>query len=658
MRRRLPALLCLDLLILSVFMVSSPFLSVSCAAPLGRAWTPGQALLHPQFSSLGSPRLDVDAAGVPIALTRAGSSTAGEIVGFAWSGDHWAATWSISSWSRLLLPSLGPPGDQIIVWTDGKRVPADPTGALSRLYWNQTQNGVASPMDTVGLICNDRFQIAGARSGQRRWVLFNDRQHAVPWGMDLRLLYSNTVGVWHEVPIEGFGDQGTTVSALNDTTALIVWCGIDEGIRWGILTDANWQIGTQNVGFNSLDQGVRLRPRPSGGQWLFWATAQPYMGVGYFHDGVWEPSEALAPNYLDSGPLANHNTQTVDASRDSAEYPVVALWVYNGNTARDEIYVFVPEVSGWPSGEELPNSKGGVWPTTTRDANGDVWVAFWYQYSGVVVWTHTYTKTTCSVPLTTTEAGGGRQVRWTLSEAAPGSWWTVLRVVGNAPGEPIARLQAGAGTEMSCVDFSPSPEGRYRIRRECVDTRYQWLSEISDTPVPAMVSLVSAEASLGEVRLSWYSKAELGSATVSRRSERSDWLELGAPTAEGNGLLTYVDSGLAGGRYAYRLQLGGDVTPEAWVDVPSGFALSLVGLQPNPAVNSMKIAFSLATDDSATLEVYSVKGRCVLRRQVGSLGVGNHVIDLRRDGDIRPGVYWLRLTQLGKTITTKGVLTQ
>jgi hypothetical protein len=130
--------------------------------------------------------------------------------------------------------------------------------------------------------------------------------------------------------------------------------------------------------------------------------------------------------------------------------------------------------------------------------------------------------------------------------------------------------------------------------------------------------------------------------------------------------MNWTDAGAGAGAYRYRIRRESVDKRYEWLSDPSDlptisvdrtpFALSLEGLIPNPAVGSPLVGFTLANDSPAVLEVYSVSGRRVLDRQVGSLGAGRHVLDLRGQG-VRPGVYWMRISQAGKVITKKGIVT-
>lgn len=183
-----------------------------------------------------------------------------------------------------------------------------------------------------------------------------------------------------------------------------------------------------------------------------------------------------------------------------------------------------------------------------------------------------------------------------------------------------------------------------------------------DGPVPVLLSLMDTEITADRVVLRWYGygAASLG-AVVERRTEVSGWVELGAPTAEGEDRLRYEDrSILPGERYAYRLSYteGGEThfTEETWIAVPGGPELALGGLWPNPARGAPVIAFSLPDDRPATLEIVDARGRMVWTERVHLLGPGNHMLDLRGRARFQPGIYWLRLTHGAQSVTARAVM--
>ena len=97
------------------------------------------------------------------------------------------------------------------------------------------------------------------------------------------------------------------------------------------------------------------------------------------------------------------------------------------------------------------------------------------------------------------------------------------------------------------------------------------------------------------------------------------------------------------------------------VDAPAGPrlppALSLRGFAENPTVASrLQVAFSLAGDEPAQLELLDVTGRRVSAYNVGLLGAGPHTLDLGGGATVAPGLYWIRLTQGLRAIVRKAVV--
>jgi hypothetical protein len=177
----------------------------------------------------------------------------------------------------------------------------------------------------------------------------------------------------------------------------------------------------------------------------------------------------------------------------------------------------------------------------------------------------------------------------------------------------------------------------------------------------ALTSLVSYEALPGRVTLRWSRGDDTPGEVSVERGVGEAWTQLGLAKFDGSGRLDYEDRSVQGGRqYSYRLGwLDAGVerhTAEVAVDVPREVALALQGLRPNPAVSDLNIAFSLPNADPATLEVLDIGGRLMLKRAVGSLGAGRHVVRMDEGGPLHPGAYWLRLTHDGQRLLAKGVV--
>lgn len=90
---------------------------------------------------------------------------------------------------------------------------------------------------------------------------------------------------------------------------------------------------------------------------------------------------------------------------------------------------------------------------------------------------------------------------------------------------------------------------------------------------------------------------------------------------------------------------------------PARAVLSLHGLVCNPAsLAQLQVKFSLASRDPAVLEVLDIAGRRVGAAEVGTLGPGSHVLDLRSLRAVASGLYWIRLRQSGEVRVAKAVV--
>ncbi len=184
----------------------------------------------------------------------------------------------------------------------------------------------------------------------------------------------------------------------------------------------------------------------------------------------------------------------------------------------------------------------------------------------------------------------------------------------------------------------------------------------ADGPTPALLALASADATPERVLLTWQGP-DAGSlaAVVYRRDAVNDWERMGAARHEGQDLLHFEDRAVTPGtRYAYRLgyvEEGAEqFTPETWVDVPQAVRFALRGPTPNPSAGDLTVAFSLAGDEPASLEVYDLSGRLVRRRDVGALGPGAHRIPIAEQDRLPAGIYALRLRQGNLVATARAVV--
>ena len=91
----------------------------------------------------------------------------------------------------------------------------------------------------------------------------------------------------------------------------------------------------------------------------------------------------------------------------------------------------------------------------------------------------------------------------------------------------------------------------------------------------------------------------------------------------------------------------------AGADAPQS-ELSLFVVGPNPTPGPLRVGFSIAGGEPATLELMDVTGRRVASHEVGSLGPGRHQLELRET--LTPGVYLVRLGQGGRMRVRKAIV--
>jgi hypothetical protein len=90
------------------------------------------------------------------------------------------------------------------------------------------------------------------------------------------------------------------------------------------------------------------------------------------------------------------------------------------------------------------------------------------------------------------------------------------------------------------------------------------------------------------------------------------------------------------------------------VPVPSGLALSVRGVFPNPTDGlNASIGFTLPYAETARLEVYDLTGRLVHSESITGLSAASHVIPFSLWPSARSGVYMVRITQRGQSSTAR-----
>jgi hypothetical protein len=177
--------------------------------------------------------------------------------------------------------------------------------------------------------------------------------------------------------------------------------------------------------------------------------------------------------------------------------------------------------------------------------------------------------------------------------------------------------------------------------------------------VPALATLVSAEATQGGVRIDWLVGAT-SLATVERSENGGAWVQVGQIVSDASGKLMFEDHNVEpGADYIYRLGFvrSGETVYAGLVSVhvPVSAALSLAPGS-NPSLGLFSVSFSLPDTRPARLELYDVSGRRLLAREVGAMGAGTHVLRLTETSQLAAGVYWLRLVHPERTLVARAAL--
>jgi hypothetical protein len=180
-----------------------------------------------------------------------------------------------------------------------------------------------------------------------------------------------------------------------------------------------------------------------------------------------------------------------------------------------------------------------------------------------------------------------------------------------------------------------------------------YVSVLPSSITPVLVALASADALPDRVTVTWYAASPQVTEAYVYRLEDGEWLLKTAVTRDGSDHLVYVDQDVKPGkRYSYRLGVRDGATEiflgEVTVVVPSRFALRIDSVRPNPTDRDVWVSFTLPENSHATLSMWDVAGRRVRVREVGTLGLGRHVLDLTAGEPLAAGVYLVRLEQAGR----------
>ena len=240
-------------------------------------------------------------------------------------------------------------------------------------------------------------------------------------------------------------------------------------------------------------------------------------------------------------------------------------------------------------------------------------------------------------------AGDIRAARISADGTRPAGWdadgVAVCDVTG-AQSAPLAQVAAG-GTLLSWLDD------------RAAGSAHLFRAERARTTTARLVNVTVADR---VTKLVWRLPGP-GTAALERAPEQGDWAEVARLTSDASGVVTFSDRApedAARVRYRLLATVNGNSgrSEEVQVDVPLSFALALHGARPTPSRDILRVSFSLPGSAPARLELLDIAGRRIEARDVGSLGPGHHLVEFGRSVRVPSGVYLLRLSQGGRSLTT------
>ena len=184
---------------------------------------------------------------------------------------------------------------------------------------------------------------------------------------------------------------------------------------------------------------------------------------------------------------------------------------------------------------------------------------------------------------------------------------------------------------------------------------YMARTNLNCTAAPVAGSGIVVNATRDTATVTWAAAAGTP-ATLFRRVGSGGFTNLGPVVADGLGQIVYVDTQVsAGNTYTYRLGVTGFCevfAGEQAVTIPglTGPLLAINDLRPNPSPGDIRVTFTLASSDKATLALYDISGRLIRSLDVTDQGPGGpHSVLLYSGNRLRSGIYFVQLSQGGHT---------
>ena len=247
---------------------------------------------------------------------------------------------------------------------------------------------------------------------------------------------------------------------------------------------------------------------------------------------------------------------------------------------------------------------------------------------------------------------------WALDLAGNTPTWSQLLPAGTVPTQRDAMAAAYDPIRDRMVVF-----GGWSGTTMLGDTQFlEWGGTSSDA-----VLTPAASATPTAAHLEWDVTDASGTlAAVYRRDSGGEWTSLADAEVDANGQLTYEDTAVVpGAQYGYMMVVGSHrgetFGGEALVQIPislgvdpdSKLDLAIDRISPNPSVRRMSVSFRLPSIAPATIDLIDVNGRLWMTREVNTSASGVQSIELEVNGQLREGLYFVRLTQGARVATSR-----
>lgn len=183
-----------------------------------------------------------------------------------------------------------------------------------------------------------------------------------------------------------------------------------------------------------------------------------------------------------------------------------------------------------------------------------------------------------------------------------------------------------------------------------------------DNLAPAMLQQASAAYGNGFIALHWLPgrEADLAGYRI-YRGESASFVPQPSNLISSQPDTGYVDGSTASAYYKIAaIDIHGNLgqfvllSPAAPTAVGAPSPSFSLGARSNPVTDGrLLVSFSLPTAHPSQLDLLDIGGRVLRRIEVGTLGVGNHIVDLSPGTRMVPGVYFVRLAQDGRLLTQR-----